>query len=274
MRLAPLVSFCLCGLFGGCVALGKKDAFPVPGPPLDVPSLQSVAGPNGQVSPLRVSAASPPLTAYHVRHPAARGVLILFGGSGNEVAASIKNLGPRTAALGLDLVVFSYYQQGEPVPTVAAVRAQARAVYAAVRGMHTRASASVYLLGYSLGGWFALDVAARENVRGLILVGAETTPAEVIRKTDFPWADLVAIRPDADARQLDASLYAPHVHAPTLVVTSRQDEAVPMAVGQEVFGLLPTATPKRLVVLEGVTHGRYFLSDELWRQVAAFIGPR
>ena len=265
-------------LFGGplnsCVSLGKKDAFPVAGPPLDLSTFQSLAGPGSKIAPLEIPAAGRSLTACYVRRPAARGVLILCGGSGNEVAASIKNLGPRTAALGLDLVVFSYYQQGEPVPSVAQVRAEARAVYAAVRGMHTAAAASIYLLGYSLGGWFALDVAASENVRGLILVGTETTPAEVIRRTDAPWANLVAFRPDADARQLDAALYAPRVHAPTLVVTSRQDEAVPEAIGKEVFASLPAATPKQLVVLDGVTHGRYFLSDEFGRQVAVFVGPR
>ena len=38
------------------------------------------------------------------------------------------------------------------------------------------------------------------------------------------------IRLDADARQLDASLYAAQVYVQTLVVTSRQDEAVPLAV--------------------------------------------
>ena len=47
---------------------------------------------------------------------------------------------------------------------------------------------------------------------------------------------------------------------------------MPASVGQEVYGLLPATTPKNLVVLEGVTHGRYFLSDEFWREFAAFNG--
>ena len=260
------------GLLCSCVSLGRKDAFPVAGKPLGLPEAQALAGREGTVRPLAVVADGRPVEAYYLHHPGARGVLIFFGGSGNQVDAALKGLGGRTAALGLDLVAFSYFQQGEETPSVAAVRGKAEAVFAAVRGLGTPASRSVYLLGHSLGGWFALDVAARENVRGLALAGAETTPAEVIRRTDFPWADLVAIRPDADARQLDASLYAPHVPARTLVVTSRQDEAVPVAVGQEVYGLLPAATPKRLVVLDGVTHGRYFLSDAFWQAFADFFG--
>ena len=261
-----------CGLLCACVGLGKKDAFPVAGKPLELPSLQALLDQHGTVRPLQVSAGGHPVTAYYVRHPGARGVLIFYGGSGNEIAAPIKVLGKRTESLGLDLAVFSYYQQGEEIPSVATARAEAKAVHDAVAALHTPASRSVYLIGYSLGGWFALDVAAGENVRGLALVGAETTPAEVIHRTYAPWANVVAIRPDDDARQLDASLYASRVQTRTLVVTSTQDEAVPAAVGQKLFGMLPAATPKRLVVLEGVSHGRYFLSEEFWRQFAGFFG--
>ena len=92
------------------------------------------------------------------------------------------------------------------------------------------------------------------------------------RSSTAPRARLEAIRPDEDAKQLNASLYASQVRSRTLVVTSNQDEAVPAAVGQEVFGLLPPATPKRLIVLGGVAHGRYFLSEEFWRQFAEFFG--
>ena len=268
-RAAALVAWC--GLLCSCVSLGKKDAFPVAGKPLGLPAAQTLADKEGMVRPLTVVADGKSVAAYYLRHPGARGVLIFFGGSGNQVDAALRGLGGRTAALGLDLVTFSYYQQGEETPSVTAVRAKTEAVFAAVRALGTPASRTVYLLGHSLGGWFALDVAARENVRGLALAGAETTPSEVIRRTVFPWADLVAIRPDADARQLDAALYAPQVRTRTLVVTSRQDEAVPSVVGQEVYGLLPAATPKRLVVLDGVTHGRYFLSDKFWRAFADFF---
>ena len=244
------------------------------GKPLTVASLRPQTGQNSEVRPLRVLAGGHPVTAYYVRHPGARGVLIFFGGSGNQVDVAIKGFDKRTQALGLDLVVFSYYQQGEAIPTVAQVRERSKAVYAAVRSLDTPATKSIYLLGHSLGGWFALDVAASERVSGLALAGAETTPAEVIRRTYAPWANLVAIRPDDDAKQLDASLYAPHVQTKTLVVTSRKDEAVPAAVGQKLFGMLPAATPKRLIVLDGVTHGRYFLSDEFWQQFAEFFGLR
>ena len=268
-----LVPVALGALLGSCVGISNKDAFPVASQPQTLSSLQALVDRGSELRPLHVAAVGGhPVSAYYVQHPRSHGVLLFFGGSGNEIEAPLKVLGKRTEALGLDLVVFSYYQQGEERPSVATVRAEAKAVYAAVKALSTPTSHSVYLLGYSLGGWFALDVAASENnVRGLTLVGAETTPAEVIHRTDAPWANVVAIRPDADARQLDASLYAPRVRTRTLVVTSRQDEAVPVAVGQELCGLLPAATPKHLVVLEGVTHGRYFLSDEFWQQFADFF---
>ena len=137
--------------------------------------------------------------------------------------------------------------------------------------MRSPAAKTVYVLGHSSGGWFALDLAAQESIQGLALAGAETTPMEVIRRTYAPWASLLVLRPDDDVRQLDASRYAPQVRAPTLLVTSRQDEAVPAVVGAELLALLPAATPKHLVVLDGVAHGRYFLSEEFWQQFDAFF---
>ena len=260
--------------FTACVGLHKNDAFPVASQPLNLALLHTQISPGSEVRSLRVSVSDRPVSAYYVRHSGAHGVLIFFGGSGNQVDNAIRGFDARTRALGLDLVVFSYYEQGEAVPTVAEVRERSRAIYSAVRSLRTPAAKSIYLLGHSLGGWFALDVAAREPVRGLALAGAETTPAEVIHRTDAPWANLVAIRPDEDARQLDASLYAPHVRARTLVCTSNADEAVPAVVGHEVFEMLPAPTLKRLIVLESVTHGRYFLSDEFWQQFAEFFGLR
>jgi pimeloyl-ACP methyl ester carboxylesterase len=266
-----LVLGAFCGFLCSCVVLSKKDAFPVAGKPLNIASLQALTDRRGEVQRLEVSADGHPVAAYYVRHPDARGVLIFFGGSGNQVGAAVKVLGTRTEAIGLDLVVFSYYQEGEEIPSVTEARAKTKALYAAVKARNDRASKSIYLLGHSSGGWFALEIAATENVSGLALAGAETTPAEVIRKTYSPLASLVIIRPDEDAKQLDAALYAPHVHSRTLVVTSRQDEAVPVAVAQKLFGLLPAAEPKHLVVLDGVSHGRYFLSEEFWRQFADFF---
>lgn len=268
-----LILVAWCALLSGCVTLGKRDAFPLAGKSFDLPSLQALVGRGSEVRPLRVTVGDRTVAAYEVRHRTVRGTLVFFGGSGNQIDAAIKGLDGHAKALGLDLAVFSYYQQGEEIPSVTQARATAKAVCDAARATHP-AGTAVYLVGHSLGGWFALDMAARENVRGLALVGAETTSVEVIRKTTFPWADLAVIRPDADARQLDASLYAPRVRAPTLVITSHQDEAVPAMVGQELYAMLPPATPKRLVVLDGVTHGRYFLSDEFWRQFADFFQLR
>lgn len=254
------------------MALDKRDAFPVAGKALDLASLQKWAGPGGRVRALPITAADGlPVAAYYVQHPHSRGVVLFIGGSGNQVDAPIQILGPRTAARHLDLAVFSYYQSGEAVPTVSQARAKTRAVYAAIKAMRSPAAENVYVIGHSAGGWFALDLAAQEDIRGLALVGAETTPAEVIRRTYAPWANFVVIRPDKDAEQLDASRYAPQVRAPTLLVTSRQDEAVPAVVATELLALLPAATSKHLVALDGVTHGRYFLSDDFWQQFDTFF---
>lgn len=141
-----------CPLLASCVAIDKRDAFPVAAKPLTRHSLQTLPSPNSTLRPLRVSVDGRAVTAYYLGHPSPQGVLIFFGGSGNEVEASLRIVGEHAAKLGLDLVAFSYYQEGEEIPTVATVRAKAKAVYAAVETMHTPAVKSVYLLGHSLGG--------------------------------------------------------------------------------------------------------------------------
>ena len=139
-------------------------------------------------SPLPAVADGRPVAAYYVRHPGARGVLLVCGGERQTRSTSPSRDSPGGRRLaGLDLAVFSYYQEGEPVPSVAAVRGQDAG---GLRGRggpgHAGGGGGVRARAQQRRGGFAMDLAAAEPVRGLVLVGAETTPADVIHLTYGP----------------------------------------------------------------------------------------
>ena len=254
----------------GCVHLHKTDSFPLPAKFIDLDVARDSLRGVGDVSELPVQAAGRAVHAYVLRVPNSRGVLIFYGGSGNDTFAQLRALAHPVAALGLDLVVFSYYVVGDSVPSSSEAKKVCHAVYAAASAIHGVPSTRTFVVGHSLGAWLALDVASSEPVAGLVLVGAGTKPPDIIRATIF-LSHFVRIVPDSDQRQMDASLYAPKITSPTLVVTSRKDEAVPVALSKRVFAELPAGTERQFLVLQEPTHGRYFRDTGLWQATREFF---
>ena len=254
----------------GCVHLSKNDAFPVPAKVINLSTASIVPKSIGDIVAVPVTVGGRNVRAYRLRIPNSTGVLLFFGGSGNDTESQLRVLGPTVASLGLDLVTFSYYVEGESVPTVTEARAIAKAVYAATAGKQSNPEQSIYLVGHSLGAWFALDVASSMPASGLTIVGAGTTATEVIRATSS-WARLASIQADDDAAQLDSKLFAPKVNVRSLVVTSDKDTDVPTSISKKVFQQLPESLDKQFLVLQDASHATYFRDAKLWDTVKSFF---
>ena len=254
----------------GCVHLSKNDAFPSPARVINLSGAPIVPKSLGDIVAVPITVGARSVQAYRLRTANSTGVLLFFGGSGNDTESQLRVLGPSVAALGLDLVVFSYYVEGESVPTVSEARVIGRAVYAATAGRQAASEQRVFLMGHSLGAWFALDVASNLPVAGLAVVGAATTATDVIRATSF-WARLANIQADEDSAQLNSQLFAPKVTVRSLVVTSEKDTDVPASISKTVFQQLPMSLDKQLLVLQDASHATYFRDAGLWDAVKTFF---
>jgi pimeloyl-ACP methyl ester carboxylesterase len=270
-RMRALCIVLLSLTLAGCYSLSQRDIFEVAFQPVTPSALAQLSDAQHHLKPLPVGVDGQPVSAYWDDGADARGVLLFFNGNGYGAEAAMRRMLIPARALKLDLVVFNYYDQGQPVPSMTRMRAVAQALYAASAALPTPAAHRVYVGGHSLGATFALDVAARDPVAGAFVAAPVTTGVQMIRH-QIPVSRLAWLRPDEQYAQFDNLTIARGVRAPILVVGSQKDVALPPAFTNAVFAAIPAGTPKQEVILTDSPHSEYFAREAFWRAVAAFFG--
>jgi pimeloyl-ACP methyl ester carboxylesterase len=255
----------------GCYSLSQRDIFEVAFKPVAPQALAQLSDARHQLKPLPLSVGGRAVSAYWDDGADARGVLLFFNGNGYGAEAALRRMLVPARALKLDLVVFNYYDEGQPIPSMTEMRALGQALYTASAALPTPAARKVYVAGHSLGATFALDVAARDAVAGAFVAAPATTGVQMIRH-QLPYSRLAWLRPDAEYAQFDNLTIARMVRGPILVVGSEKDEALPPAFTNAVFAAIPKDAQKREVILTDSSHSEYFAKAAFWRDVAAYFG--
>lgn len=171
-------------------------------------------------------------------------VLICHGNGGN--------IGHRLATLrilhglGLSAMVFDYrgYGRSQGTPNEEGTYRDAMAAWQYLVQKRKIAPESIFLLGRSLGGAVAAQLAGRVHPAGLIVEGAFTSIGDLGQQMYpmFPVRRLLRYRYDTR----DAIGRA---GCPVLIVHSRDDEVVPLSHAHQLHAA--AREPKRLVELEG-----------------------
>jgi predicted alpha/beta hydrolase family esterase len=195
---------------------------------------------------------------------------LFFDGNGYGAEAALRRLLIPARALHLDLIVFNYYDRGQPRPSMQEMRGICDALYDRAATVPTPAGHRVYIGGHSLGATFALFTAADRPVTGVFLAAPVTTGVAMLHH-QLPVTRLVWLRPDDDYRQFNNLSLAQSVHAPTVVFGSDGDEALPPTFTHAVYAALPSTIVKQEVILSGVPHSEYFAQEIFWRHVSAFF---
>jgi hypothetical protein len=186
------------------------------------------------------------LHAFHVQAPsgATRAILLLHGNAGN--ASHRLPLAAAYADLGADVLLLDYrgYGLSSGRPDERGVYADARAALAglAARGF---AEERVVLIGQSLGGAVAVDVAQERRLAGVVLEATFASLADVARSLVGPVALLLRGRFDSAAK-------IARLRAPLLFVHGDRDEIVPFESGRALFAA--ASEPKEFVALAGASH--------------------
>ena len=110
----------------------------------------------------------------------------------------------------------------------------------------------IVVYGESIGGAFAVDLAARKPVGALILEDTFTSVPAMVRRS------LPLIPGFMLATRLDSLSKIGRVKVPKLIFHSVDDEIVPFEMGEALFAAAPQ--PKRFVRLRG-GHNTAFLDD-------------
>jgi uncharacterized protein len=178
-------------------------------------------------------------------------VLFLHGNAGN--------IGHRWEKIrilhdfGVAVFIFDYrgYGQSEGKPSEGGIYKDTNAAYAYLIGRGIT-SEKIIVYGESIGGAFAIDLAARKSVKALIVEDTFTSVPAMVRRT-MPFIPTFVL-----ATRLDSLSKISKVRVPKLIFHSVDDEIIPFEMGKALFDA--AIEPKIFVELRG-GHNTTFLDD-------------
>ncbi|MGE0606171.1 MAG: alpha/beta hydrolase [Pirellulales bacterium] len=204
------------------------------------------------------------LHGWYVPHDQPRAYVLFSHGNGGNLTNRWQMLG-QLHQLGLAVLIYDYRGYGRSQnspPNEARILADARAAQA---WLCTRAGISpkdVVHLGESLGGGVAVDLAANDGARGLILLSTFTSLPEIAARhyPFFPVRFLMRNR-------LDSLSKIGRYQGPLLSAHGDTDDLVPYEFGRRLFDAAPGR--KQFVTMSGYGHNED--PPEFYRAVDTFI---
>jgi len=252
VRLAPLLAFVAAA--PGCAVMGPYS----PTASLEARGIfQPAKFPAGEWNQTAVlakdahfnAADGTKLHGWYVAHEQPKGhALLLHGNAGNVtlLAETLRTLNRRhkLAVLALD---YRGFGKSEGQPSEQGLYQDARAARHWLADKEHIAEGDVILMGVSLGGAVAVDLAAREGARGLVLANTFTSlPAAA--QQQVPWLPMGLVL----STRMDSLSKIENYHGPLLISHGEADEVVPYSHGQALYAAAPG--PKKLITVAGGKH--------------------
>ncbi len=190
------------------------------------------------------------LHGWFVEHDTPRAVVLFCHGNAGNVTHRADTLRVLHRELRLSVLVFDYrgYGRSKGRPHEAGVLADARAARAWLAERTGVPASEIVLLGRSLGGGVAVDLAAGDGARALILESTFTSLPDVAAGF-YPWAPVHWLM----RTRLDSKSKIAKFSGPVLQSHGDADEIVPFRLGQQLYEAIPH-DDKRLVTLPGRMH--------------------
>lgn len=190
------------------------------------------------------------LNGWYFPHPHARGQLLFCHGNGEHLGFLGEEMSTLRSQLQINLFAFDYrgYGRSEGRPFEAGVIADSEA---AVNWLAQRANVSVrdiILMGRSLGGAVAVDLASRHGARGLILWNTFSSLPDTAARL-LPWLPIRRLM----RHRFDSVAKIPKYQGPLLQTHGTADRIVPFDLGQKLFAAA-TTLDKQFIAIPGGDH--------------------
>jgi len=192
-------------------------------------------------------------------------VLVAHGNGGNlshrgRLAADLR----RRLGTGVLIVDYPGYGKSDGTPTEQGCYDAGEAAYAWLTTDAGIPPNRVVLLGKSLGGGVAVELAARHDHRALVLVFTFTTlPAAA--KYHYPWLPTHTLM----RTRFDNLAKISRCPRPVFVVHGTADKTVPFAQGEQLFAA--ANEPKAFLRMEGYGHDVFSFGDSFYDELARFL---
>jgi fermentation-respiration switch protein FrsA (DUF1100 family) len=194
----------------------------------------------------------------------ARATILMAHGNAGHVALRASWLRYLQSEMRVATFMFDYrgYGRSEGVPTVEGVLQDAWAARAKLCELANVTDADMLLMGESLGGAVAVQLAAESPPRGLVL---QSTFSSLKEAAAVHYPRLAWLVP---AGKLDSAKQIVRYRGPLLQSHGTGDQTIPFSVGAKLFQV--ANDPKTLVKIPGAGHNDW-LTEEYLRQLDAFI---
>jgi len=189
------------------------------------------------------------LHGWYLPHPHPRAVILFAHGNAGNLSHRREMLEELRDRHQVSVMIFDYrgYGRSEGKPREAGLLQDARAARRWLSQRTGVGERDIVLMGRSLGGGVAVDLAANDGAGGLILVNTFSSLVDVAEH-HIPWlpADKLMVN------RLDSLSKIDHYHGPLLQTHGDKDRVIPYEYALELFG--QANSPKQFVMVSDGTH--------------------
>jgi uncharacterized protein len=189
------------------------------------------------------------LHGWYVPQTRPRAVVLFCHGNEGNVATWAGNLRLLHDRVGIAMLAFDYrgYGRSEGRPSEAGILADARAARAWLAHRAGIPESQIVVMGRSLGGAAAIDLAAADGARALVVESTFTSAPDVAH-AKVPWLPLRTLM----RTELNSIAKIGNYHGPFLQSHGTDDRLVPFDMGKRLFAA--ANEPKRFVTIPGGSH--------------------
>ena len=207
------------------------------------------------------------LHGWYLPCPGAQKTLMIFHGNAGNIGHRVEWLAMlKSLALNIMIVDYRGYGRSGGQPFEKGLYRDASAAYGWWKREGSEGGQKLILLGESLGGAVAVDLAARAHVDGIILQSTFTSAWDMA-KTVLPMG---LVQPLLGVHY-DSQLKISKVACPKLFIHGTRDDIVPLRLGKRLYDA--ACSPKRFFEIEGAGHNDLILvgGAAYLDKIAAFL---
>ncbi|MEQ8637540.1 alpha/beta hydrolase [Gimesia maris] len=189
------------------------------------------------------------LHGWFLGHPKPRAVALFCHGNAGNIVSRGETLKILQERHGLAIMTFDYrgYGKSEGKPSERGILQDARAARAWLASRAGVEETEIVLMGRSLGGAVAVDLAAQDGARGLVLASTFSSLPDAAAH-HMPW-----IFPSLNMTQrLNSAGKIGNYSGPLLQSHGDKDQLIPIELGRKLFDA--AGGPKQFIVIPGAGH--------------------
>ncbi len=200
------------------------------------------------------------LNGWYVPNPAARWTVVVFHGNAGNISHRVEWI-QLLHSLPASVLIVDYrgYGKSEGRPHEQGLYRDAQATYRWWSENRKSANGRIALIGESLGGAVAVDLASRVPVDALVLQSTFSSAWDMA-KTLFP---IGLLQPLAGVH-FDSVAKIRTIRCPKLIIHGDRDDIVPFRLGRKLFEA--AAPPKEFYTVTGAAH-----NDLIWAAGNGYI---